>query len=334
MLSVESLYVRGCVKGLIQVLAQVPSRLAARSPLGLTDSSVAALVLWTLLRWERTFLLVALEDMWVDMWGLTRDVDVLLEEEKARAAPSQSEATPSAASTGRQADLDRHLEALLDRATREAEALGHDYLGTEHLLLAIIAGADSHLSSVLLRHDITHERLKHAVVELLRQATVVAEIAGSPRPTAGPRGARWDSPAVGVPRRFGMAVLMLLMTMYAVLFATMTLLDANPPIFIVVAILFTGVGLGQMLLFEGKYPRAASVWVGGCLFPLEILGALLIVVFFVPAVRGDVVPWLLILLILSPALGAGFGYLAGGLTAGVFLLIERYREYRGNRQGT
>jgi hypothetical protein len=334
MLNIEDLYFRRCVAGLVQLIEQVPCRLAARSPVALSNSSVAMLVLWTLLRWERTFLLIALEDMGVDMWGLTRDVDTLLDEEKANAVLAEGKSyAPATSLPALRPELDRYLEALLDRAELEALALQHQYLGTEHVLLAIIAGADARLSSVLTRYNITHENVKRAVVELLERSPALAQVVEAETPPSGPRGARWDRPAAGVPRRFGMAVLLLLVAMYAVLFGTMKMLDTHPIVFIVVAVLFTGVGLGQILLFEGKYPRAASIWVGACLFPLEVLGVLLAMV---PAGArpADVVPALVLLLIFSVPLGAGFGYLAGGLTAGVFLLIEQYQKYRQDRQAT
>lgn len=334
--SVKDLCARRCVEGLIRLIEQVPFRLATRYPMRLSDSSVAMLVFWTLLRWERTFLLIALEEMGVDMWGLTRDVDALLDEEKTRAVLHEGEpAAPAGSSPASRPHLDRFLGALLDRAELEALALQHDYLGTEHLLLAIIADADVRFSSVLLRYNITHDRIKHAVVELLKRAPAIEGGTEPARSPGGPAGAKWDRQAVGVPRRFGMAVLLLLVAMYAVLFSTMELLDAHPTVFIVVALLFTGVGLGQMLLFKGEYPRAASVWVGACLFPVEVFAVLLWVVLF-PATHssaGDAVPWLVLLLVFSIPLGAGLGYLAGGLTAGAFLLIERYKKYRQKRPG-
>ena len=53
-------------------------------------------------------------------------------------------------------------------------------------------------------------------------------------------------------------------------------LGASPIVFVVIAVLVTGVGLGQTLLFGGQYPRAASIWVGVCLFPVEIVAAVLV----------------------------------------------------------
>jgi hypothetical protein len=117
-----------------------------------------------------------------------------------------------------------------------------------------------------------------------------------------------------------MGILMLMMTMYALLFSAMQLLKTPPEVFATVAILFTGVGLGQMVLYGGRYPRAASIWVGACLFPLEIIA--LFCIFGIDREGG-----LVCLLMLSPVLGALFGYLAGGLTAGVFLLLEKYGKH-------
>jgi hypothetical protein len=335
--SVKALCARRCVKDLIQVVEQVPLRLAARPALVLDDSSVAALALWTLLRWERTFLLRALEDKGVDMWALTCEVDDLLNESRPEVAPADGQpAGPSAAPLQARASLDQLLEVLLDRAELEALAVQHRFLGTEHLLLAIISGADARLSSVLSRYGITHESVRAMVAELLSRApavedqTILAELA------CGPAGARWDTEAVGVPRRFGMAILMMLVTMFAVLFAAMESLGARPIVFIPTAILFAGVALGQMLLFGGKYPRAASVWVGACLFPVEILAVLLCAIFFPSLVStfSDTVPLLVLLLFLSIPLGAGLGYLAGGLTASAFLFIELYKRRRQDRQAT
>ncbi len=165
---------------------------------------------------------------------------------------------------------------------------------------------------------------------------VEAEIVPEPRlsppplPRRGPAGASWDtSSAVGVPRRFGMAVVLLIMAMYALLFMTLKLLGADPLTFTVVAILFTGIGLGQMLLFGGRNPRAASVWTGAVLLPLEIAGVLL----YSAAAAGpfawpEVVSGLICAAVAGAPFGAAAGYLAGVLAAGVFLLIEMHGKPR------
>jgi hypothetical protein len=330
MLTRQELYARRCVQDLVLVIEQVPVRAAARMPLSLDHVAIRWIVLWTLLRWERTFLLVGLEGQAIDVWGLTRDVDELIQRKRSQDAVmvGQSERL-SRWSVAQSADVAHLLVPLLDQAAAEALALRHPYVGTEHLLLALVAGADPELAALFERHGLTHGRLREMLARLLPDPAedVLCVLADRP---GGPAGATWDSPATGVPRRFGMAIVMLIMTMYAILFAAMKLLDAPPTVFGVIAILFTGVGLGQMLLFRGQYPRAASVWVGACLLPLEV-----VVVIVYEAVTGgvsepgaDLLMGLVCGATLAAPLGALAGYTAGCLAAGVFLLLERYARRR------
>ncbi len=323
MFSRQDLFARRCVLGLVQVIEQVPSRAAARMPQTLDAASAGMLLLWTILRWERTFLLVCLEELGVDMWALTRDLDDLIRHRDSFGAAADRRAAGRGARLAFSwSALDFYVAQWLDRTAQEAVKLNHPYLGTEHLLLAIIAGADPELADLVARHGIGYHRVKDAVLAALARspasppeqpiaATVIRE---------GPLGAGWDTPAIGVPRRFGLGILMLMMTLFAILFAAMQVLGASPEIFIIVAVLVVGVGLGQAVLYGGKYPRAASIWVGACLLPAEIL-----VLIVHPAAEKGSPGEMAFLLILSPLLGAGLGYLAGGLTAGVFLLIDKYQ---------
>jgi len=128
-----------------------------------------------------------------------------------------------------------------------------------------------------------------------------------------------------VPRRFGVGVLLILMTAFAVLFAVMRTFHAPPELFLVVAGLFLAVTLGQILLFQGKKPRAASLLAGGVVFPLEIV-ALIVWQVYSSRDRG---PDPMLFMSLVPGLmcsipgGIGLGYLAGCFMAGVFLIQER-----------
>jgi len=187
-------------------------------------------------------------------------------------------------------------------------------------LLAILADADPQLAELLARHRVEHAAVRDAVLAALSRGAMLKPDEFVPVVVVreGPPGARWDTPAVGVPRRFGVGILLLMTTMFAALFSLMRLLGAGAEVFIMVAVLFAGVGLGQMLLYGGKYPRAASIWVGGCLFPVEVIGLMIHL--------GSFHAELVLLLMMSPFLGAGFGYLAGGLTAGVFLLLKKYSQ--------
>ena len=55
----------------------------------------------------------------------------------------------------------------------------------------------------------------------------------------------------GVPRRFGMAVAMVIMTMYAMLFGVLKSFGTPPIAFVLIALFFTGVGVSQAVLFKG-----------------------------------------------------------------------------------
>ena len=76
----------------------------------------------------------------------------------------------------------------------------------------------------------------------------------------------------GVPHRFGVGTLLLISTMYAVLFAVWRFIEGPPTVLVWVALFFFAVGLGQMLLFKGQRPRRASVIVGACVVPCMFLG--------------------------------------------------------------
>lgn len=76
--------------------------------------------------------------------------------------------------------------------------------------------------------------------------------------------------AARVPRRFGVGVLMILVTVFAVLFAVLNMLDADPRVFSIVGVLFLGVTAAQVLLFGGERPRQASIVAGAVLLPLAI----------------------------------------------------------------
>lgn len=115
---------------------------------------------------------------------------------------------------------------------------------------------------------------------------------------------------------------MVITTMYAVLFATLRANGVRPTAFAVIALFFTAVGLGQMLLFRGRRPRRASILVGACANPLLIIGGAIVDSF----TRGQPIDHFSAVfggLLCGLPSGALFGYLAGGLIAGVFLLIDR-----------
>ncbi len=336
----QELYDRKCVASLIHVIEQVPLRADVRRPLGIHHSSVGLLLLWSVLRWERTFLIQTLERLGVNLWSLTRDVDEALTlcSKQARTAGTSTNSDL----------LDPHLRGWLNQTAAQARALRHDFLSGEHLLLALLADRDSGLAALLQRHGLTYDTLKQAVADALPgaaapQALILDDDAsGRAEPTAIPPGAveddplpakttasTWiadiDRPAVGVPRRFGVFIMMLMVTLYVVLFSLLKMLRASNLVFGLLALLFTGIGVGQAVLFGGRYPRAASIWIGSILVPIE---ACVFAMASAPshAPPSETVVVLLAVFLFGIPLGAVFGYLFGTLTAAGFYLVDWYEK--------
>ena len=132
-----------------------------------------------------------------------------------------------------------------------------------------------------------------------------------------------DRKPVGVPRRFAVGTVLIIMTMYSVLFAVLRSSGMPPGLFTSIAVFLTGVGAAQMLMFRGRRPRDASFVAGALLFPLILLAAC-----FVTWLSGNPAPPLNVILLLpyQCVLGVLLGYLAGCLTAGVFLILGRIDE--------
>ena len=251
-------------------------RAAVRRGLVIDRSSAGLLLLWSLLRWERTFPIETLECMGVDLWSLTRKVNEALKCHKCH-----KKKDCDAVAAGDRRDLDPFVRGWLDRAAEQARGLEHKFLGGEHLLLALLADGDPELAAVFRPSGLTCDALKRTIVEALAETVEVTlleakmdTIDTNPNrrqgddSSCGPEEARgveldWrlDRPAIGVPRRFGVFILMLMVTMYAVLFSVLQTLRANPLVFVLLALLFTGIGIGQAVLFGGAIrgrPRSGS----------------------------------------------------------------------------
>lgn len=125
-----------------------------------------------------------------------------------------------------------------------------------------------------------------------------------------------------VPRRFGMAGILAITTLMAVLFGLLRSMGVPPAVYIFVGILALTTCLVQMRY--GDVPRVASIVAGAVCMPLCVLGTFLFAVFFEPEERvslGDI-GWVIFSLPLMGGAGAIFGYLAGACTAGLFLLMD------------
>ena len=59
---------------------------------------------------------------------------------------------------------------MLELALREAIALHHNYIGTEHLLLGLARSADRVVRDTFAAHDLERTALRRAVVDAVRQA--------------------------------------------------------------------------------------------------------------------------------------------------------------------
>lgn len=155
------------------ILQQVPSRASDRGLHVVDGSSIVLLALWSMLLWERKVGRVALERIGVDPFELARHIDGLLEEQ-AREHPvvyDQRRKIAVLAKTGepyQPGDFRALLEPLLQQAEHEALELGHGYVGSEHLVLAVVRMADPSLSAVLQEHGVGREAVKTAVLDLLR----------------------------------------------------------------------------------------------------------------------------------------------------------------------
>jgi hypothetical protein len=128
---------------------------------------------------------------------------------------------------------------------------------------------------------------------------------------------------------------MLLITLSAVLFSALRTLGAGVEVFTVISTMVAAVAVGQILLFGGRYPRAASIWVGGCFFPLQaiVVFAWLCFRYGSPPIPSHLELLVLLgALIVSIPLGAGFGYLSGGLVGGVFLILDALAERRRSQR--
>ena len=131
---------------------------------------------------------------------------------------------------------------------------------------------------------------------------------------------------LGVPRRLPLGELLLLVTLFSVVFRVLTLFDI-PGITIFYAGFFTsGIAIGQAMLFDGKRPRDASIIAGAILSPtLWLLNSLFGVLGFNIG-HFDSIAGFVSGIVLTAAIGPFLGYLAGLFVAAWFFLFDFYRH--------
>jgi ATPases with chaperone activity, ATP-binding subunit len=73
----------------------------------------------------------------------------------------------------------RQARQVVTDAQAQARGLGHDYIGTEHLLLAMLAAPETTSGRVLTRHGLTREAAVETVRRLLKEGQALdAELLG------------------------------------------------------------------------------------------------------------------------------------------------------------
>ena len=103
-----------------------------------------------------------------------------------------------------------------------------------HLLLAFLRPEESPLAMLLSECGIDRRRLTESVLEALRRG----------RP-----GSREPAPAilaVGMSKRFSIAIMMAWLTLFAMAFSLLKCVQAPPQLFGIMTVLMLGIGLGQM----------------------------------------------------------------------------------------
>lgn len=121
-----------------------------------------------------------------------------------------------------------------------------------------------------------------------------------------------------VPKRFGLAALLALMTALACLFGALRLVDTPPVVYLFLGTQVMVICVAQM--FYNAEPRRASMIAGAILMPIFSAG----MAFFVP--RGDF-GFALCSILPAVVFGAFAGYLIGTCVAGVFLLMDKLEPF-------
>jgi ATP-dependent Clp protease ATP-binding subunit ClpA len=167
----EELTRRGFTDSAKRVVHDIAERASARGMFAgeFTEATASMLAVLSILRWERKVALAALEKLGADLDAVARELDAAIVTEgnsSRRAEGPRFYALPS----GQQAidwDQDGPRQPLLNHAEEEAQQMGHDYVGTEHLLLAAINHACPGLGQLFNRHGITYGQIRETVVDLL-----------------------------------------------------------------------------------------------------------------------------------------------------------------------
>jgi ATP-dependent Clp protease ATP-binding subunit ClpA len=152
-----------------RIIRQITERACARDFLVWNEGSLPLLALWTLIRWERKFAVGALERTGIELSSLAHDLDIMLDKRRDAHAAEALNCRLVYAAANEPVPLawEAYFKPFLKAASAESAELHHHWVGTEHLLLAVIATADSELTAILNRYGISREGVQKAVVDLL-----------------------------------------------------------------------------------------------------------------------------------------------------------------------
>jgi ATP-dependent Clp protease ATP-binding subunit ClpA len=135
----------------------------------LSENTAGMLAVLSILRWERKVAVGVLENLGADLDRFARELDAAIEDEgRSSRRPGGPEfvALP-AGRWGIIVDWDTPCRPLLDQAEHEALALGHGWVGTEHLLLAAVRFACPRFQEVLARHGVEYDKVRREVLDVL-----------------------------------------------------------------------------------------------------------------------------------------------------------------------
>lgn len=121
---------------------------------GMTGIIPSALILWSMLRWEKKLGVGAIEALLGDLHSLELAVDVLLVDIGTR--PLNEFIDMSCVNT------------ITDAAVIEAKSMGTSYVGTEHILLALLQDNDAGLRALFLRFGVNRDKVVLALTSLIR----------------------------------------------------------------------------------------------------------------------------------------------------------------------
>ena len=155
------------------VLSQQESRSLAHDYIGTEH------ILLGLLREQNGLAAAVLGSLDISFEGVLAQVEHIVGKGDASDATGQIPFTPRAKKT-------------LDLALREALALGHDYVGTEHILLGLGQEREGVAFSILRHFGADAETIRNRVIAMLSDPDRREPVTPADRPRAGVRGPAWE----------------------------------------------------------------------------------------------------------------------------------------------